>query len=472
MSEFQTVDVIVIGAGPVGENVASRAVQKGLSAVLIEAELVGGECSYWACMPSKALLRPGAVLNAARSVAGAREAVTGSLDAEQVLARRTSFTENWDDSSQAEWAISAGITLERGRATISGEREVTISGADGSQTRYRAEHAVVVATGSRPTIPPIDGLADLDYWTTREATSAAEVPASLAVVGGGVAGVELAQAWARLGAEVTVVARSGILESFPREASELVQDALRAEGVTILTDTGTDAVRKDGESFVLDVGNGHTVTAEKVLVATGRHPNTAGIGLEDLGFDVKTMDSDDTGRVVGGGGWLYTVGDARGKVPLTHQGKYEARLTADAIAARSKGELGDTAEPWSPFAATADSVAAPQVTFTDPQIAMVGITLAQARQDGVNASETSLEIAVAGAEIQADDYTGWAQLVVDEDRKVIIGATFAGPEVAELLHSATIAIVGEVPLERLWHAVPTYPTVSEVWLRLLEQYGL
>ncbi|MFJ6003547.1 dihydrolipoyl dehydrogenase family protein [Arthrobacter sp. NPDC092385] len=472
MSESQTTDVIVIGAGAVGENVAGRVVQKGLSAVLVEADLVGGECSYWACMPSKALLRPGTILNAARGVAGAREAVTGTLDTRQVLDRRTSFTSNWDDSSQEEWVASAGITLERGWAKLSGEREVTISHKDGSETRYRANHAVVLATGSTPTVPPIDGLAELDYWTTREATSAKEVPSSLAVLGGGVAGIELAQAYARLGAEVTVIARSGILGNYPKEASDLVLDALRGEGLTILTDTGTKAVRKDGGVFVLDVGDGRTIAAEKLLVSTGRHPHTAGLGLEDLGLDPKTIRGDDTGRVPGAGGWLYAVGDAGGRVQLTHQGKYEARMTGDAIAARAHGTLGDSAADWSPYAATADRGAVPQVVFTDPEIAMVGRTLEQAREDGVNASETSLPIAVAGSSLHSDGYKGWAQIVVDEDRRVLVGVTFAGPEVSEMLQAATIAVVGEVPLDRLWHAVPAYPTVSEVWLRLLEKYGL
>lgn len=472
MSEPQTTDVIVIGAGAVGENVAGRVVQKGLSAVLVEADLIGGECSYWACMPSKALLRPGTILNAARGVAGAREAVTGTLDTRQVLDRRTSFTSNWDDSSQEEWVASAGITLERGWAKLSGEREVTISHKDGSETRYRANHAVVLATGSTPTVPPIDGLAELDYWTTREATSAKEVPSSLAVLGGGVAGIELAQAYARLGAEVTVIARSGILGNYPKEASDLVLDALRGEGLTILTDTGTNAVRKDGGVFVLDVGDGRTISAEKLLVSTGRHPHTAGLGLEGLGLDPKKIRGDDTGRIPGAGGWLYAVGDAGGRVQLTHQGKYEARMTGDAIAARAHGTLGDSAADWSPYTATADRGAVPQVVFTDPEIAMVGRTLDQAREDGVNASETSLPIAVAGSSLHSDGYKGWAQIVVDEDRKVLVGVTFAGPEVSEMLQAATIAVVGEVPLDRLWHAVPAYPTVSEVWLRLLEKYGM
>lgn len=470
MSAEETTDVVVIGAGAVGENAAARVVRGGLSAILVEAELVGGECSYWACMPSKALLRPGTAMNAARAVPGSREAVTGTLDVQQVLARRDAFTSHWDDSSQVDWVNNTGITLIRGRASLTGERRVEVITDDGAIT-LTARHAVVLATGSVPSIPPIDGLAGLDYWGTREATSAKEIPQSLTVLGGGVAGAELAQAYARLGSDVTLVARSGLLGNYPEPASHLVQQGLENDGVTLHLQTATESVAFDGGRFRVGLAGGVVVESEKLLVSTGRHPALEGLGLKGLGLDSRQLDTDDSGRV-SGHPWLYAVGDAAGKVLLTHQGKYEARITGDAIVARANGSLSGTPDDWSPFAATADSYAVPQVVFTDPEIAMAGRTLEAARKDGLNVSETSLELAVAGSALHADGYKGWAQMVVDEDRKVLVGVTFAGPDVAELLHAATIAIAGEVPLDRLWHAVPAYPTISEVWLRLLEQYGL
>ncbi|MFP5316516.1 MAG: dihydrolipoyl dehydrogenase family protein [Actinomycetes bacterium] len=470
MSPEQTTDVVVIGAGAVGENAAARVVRGGLSAVLIEAELVGGECSYWACMPSKALLRPGAALQSARSVPGAREAVTGTLDTEHVLARRDRFTSEWDDSSQVDWLNSTGITLIRGHARLAGERRVTVTTDDGDTTLV-ARHAVVLATGSTPTVPPIDGLAGLDYWGTREATSAREVPESLTVLGGGVAGAELAQAYARLGSTVTLIARSGLLGNYPEPAAELVRKGLQRDGVTVRLHANTESVAYDGGRFLVSLAGGTVVESEKLLVSTGRHPALSGLGIEDLGLEPKRLHTDDSGQV-SGHPWLYAVGDAAGKALLTHQGKYEARMMGDALVARAKGELKGSPDDWSAFAATADTYAVPQVVFTDPEIAMVGRTLEAARRDGLDASETSLGLAVAGSALHSDGYEGWAQMVVDEDRKVLVGVTFAGPDVAELLHAATVAITGEVPLNRLWHAVPAYPTISEVWLRLLEKYGL
>lgn len=482
-------DVIVIGAGAVGENVADRVVRGGLTAVLVEAELVGGECSYWACMPSKALLRPGTALHGAQTVPGAEQAVTRTLDAAAVLKRRDYFTANWQDDGQAKWVEDTGIELIRGHGWLTAPRKVEVAGLDGNSYSLSARHAVVVATGSTPNLPPVDGLADLEYWTTREATSAREIPDRLAVLGGGVAGVELAQAFARLGAAVTLVARGGLLGAFPEPAARLVAAGLRADGVELHLHTGTrSASENDDGTFTLVLDGGATVTADKLLVATGRHPALEGIGLESVGLAATggrplRLATDSTGLVQhasdnsaeaanGAGPWLYAAGDAAGKALLTHQGKYGARATGDAIAARANGELRGEPAPWSRFAGTAYDHAVPNVVFTDPELANVGRTVGQAEKDGLRVSSVELPIQVAGSSLHSEHYEGWAQLVIDEDRKVLLGATFAGPDVAELLHAATVAIVGEVPLDRLWHAVPSYPTISEVWLRLLEEYGL
>jgi pyruvate/2-oxoglutarate dehydrogenase complex dihydrolipoamide dehydrogenase (E3) component len=491
-------DVIVIGAGAVGENVADRVVQGGLTAVLIEAELVGGECSYWACIPSKALLRPGTALHGAQVVPGAAEAVTKTLDAAAILKRRDYFTGNWQDDGQVKWLEGTGIELIRGHGWITAPRTVDVAGLDGNTYELKARHAVVLATGSTPITPPINGLADLQVWGTREATSAKEVPERLAVIGGGVAGTELAQAFARLGSDVTLVARSGLLGNFPAEATKLVTAGLRADGVAVRLNTSTESVREnDDGTFTLTLHDQTpdgrtTVTADKVLVSTGRHPALEGLGLESLGFEARDgqplkLTTDSTGlvqgipdapgtpNVQGANGedpWLYAVGDAAGRNFFTHQGKYEARATGDAIAARAKDELRGTPKPWSRYAQTANQHAVPNVVFTDPELAAVGRTVEQAKRDGYNVSSVELPIEVSGSSLHSEHYEGWAQLVVDEDRQVLLGATFAGPDVGELLHAATIAVVGEVPLERLWHAVPSFPTVSEVWLRLLEKYGL
>ena len=474
-------DVVVIGAGAVGENVADRVVQGGLTAALVEAELVGGECSYWACMPSKALLRPGTALHGAQTTPGAKEAVTRTLDSSAVLKRRDYFTSNWQDHSQADWVAGAGIELVRGHAWLTAPKTVQVAGLDGAAHVLKARHAVVVATGSMPNTPPIDGLGDIQVWGTREATSASEIPGRLAVLGGGVAGTELAQAFARLGSEVTLVARSGLLGNFAAEAAELVAAGLRADGVEIRLNTATESIREnDDGTFSLGLGDGTTIIAERVLVSTGRHPALEGLGLESVGFQPDghghlALATDISGLVLGTPGdesWLYAVGDAAGRNLFTHQGKYEARITGDAIAARAKGELDGTPADWSRYAQTANQHAVPSVVFTDPELASVGRSLAQARNDGYNASSVELPIQVAGSSLHAENYAGWAQLVIDEDRQVLLGATFAGPDVAELLHGATIAVVGEVRLDRLWHAVPSYPTISEVWLRLLEKYGL
>ncbi|MDN3242476.1 dihydrolipoyl dehydrogenase family protein [Glycomyces tritici] len=469
-SEEREVDLVVIGAGPVGENVADRAAQGGLETVIVESELVGGECSYWACMPSKALLRPAQVLSAARALPGAAEAVTGGIDVAAVLRRRDSFTSDWSDDGQVQWLESAGIGLVRGRGRLSGEREVTVTAEDGATTVLRARHAVAVATGSVPVLPDIPGLREANPWSSREATSAKTVPESLAIIGGGVVAMEMATAYAALGADVTVIVRDGVLGSVESFAGERVTEALRSRGVEILTRTETLSVERTGGEVRIETSGG-TVTAAEVLVATGRRPATADLGLERVGLDPgKRLDTDDTLRV-DGFDWLYAVGDVNGRVLLTHQGKYQARAAGDVIAARAKDRPVDDA-PWGAHAATADHHAVPQVVFTEPEVAAVGPTAEEARAQGKSIRVVDYDLAgVAGAGLSRDGYQGAARMIVDEDRGVMIGATFVGPDVAELVHAATTAVVGEVPIDRLWHAVPSYPTVSEIWLRLLEAYG-
>ncbi|MEU5155787.1 NAD(P)/FAD-dependent oxidoreductase [Glycomyces sp. NPDC021274] len=469
-SEEREVDLVVIGAGPVGENVADRAVKGGLETVIVESELVGGECSYWACMPSKALLRPVQVLSATRALPGVSEAVTGGLDVAAVLRRRDSFTSNWSDDGQVGWLESAGIGLVRGRGRLSGEREVTVTAEDGTTTVLRARHAVAVATGSVPNLPDVPGLREANPWSSREATSAKSVPESLAIIGGGVVAMEMATAYAALGADVKVVVRGGVLGSVEPFAAERVVEALRSQGVEILTDTETLRVERTAEGVRVETSNG-TVTAAELLVATGRRPATADLGLDLIGLDPgKRLDTDDTLRV-NGFDWLYAVGDVNGRVLLTHQGKYQARAAGDVIAARAAGRPVDDAR-WGAHAATADHDAVPQVVFTEPEIAAVGPTAEQARAQGKSIRVVDYDLGgVAGASLSRDEYQGAARMLVDEDRGVMVGATFVGPDVAELVHAATTAVVGEVPIDRLWHAVPSYPTVSEIWLRLLEEYG-
>jgi pyruvate/2-oxoglutarate dehydrogenase complex dihydrolipoamide dehydrogenase (E3) component len=472
-------DLIVIGAGAVGENVADRGVQGGLSVALIEAELVGGECSYWACMPSKALLRAGEALRAAQHVSGASQAVTGDLDVAAVFRRRNSFTHDWKDDSQAEWVESAGIDLVRGHATFTGVKQLSVVGPDGTVTELSARHAVVVSTGSTALLPDIPGLADAAPWTSRKATSAQSAPARLTVIGGGVVAAELATAYASFGTAVTMLSRGKLLGNQEPFAGELVGKSLEELGVDLRIGVSPTAVERGADGVVrTTLPGGEVIESDEILVATGRLPRTGDLGLENIGLTPdQWLETDDTLRVLGDDGtpfdgeWLYATGDVNHRALLTHQGKYQARAAGDVVAARAKG-LPVSDAPWGRHVATADHEAVPQVTFTDPQVASVGLTAAAAEKAGYRTKVVDYEIgSVAGASVHTDGYEGRARMVVDEDRKVLLGVTFVGPDVQELVHSATVAVVGQVPLDRLWHAVPSYPTISEVWLRLLETYG-
>ncbi|RZS59195.1 dihydrolipoamide dehydrogenase [Microcella putealis] len=465
-------DLIVVGAGAVGENVADRAVQGGLDVLIVESELVGGECSYWACMPSKALLRAGSVLRAAHRAPGAREAATGTLDADAVLAHRDDIAAHWDDSGQVRWLDKAGIELARGHARLDGERRVVITSDDGATRTVTARHAVALCTGSAATVPPIDGLEDARAWTSREVTSAKSIPKRLAIIGGGVVGCEMATAFQSLGSHVTLIARSGLLAGLEPFAGEAVAERLRAEGADVRTGISPTHVARNADGTVtITLDGDDTIEADEVVVATGRRAATDDLGLDTIGLTAGDwIEVDDTMRVTGHD-WLYAVGDVTGRVLLTHQGKYQARAAGDVIAARAHGASVDTAA-WGVHVATADHRAVPQVVFTSPEVASVGLTAAAAEKSGIATRVVDYSLGwVAAASVHGDDYEGTARLVIDTERQVVVGFTVVGDDVAELLHAATIAIVGEVPIDRLWHAVPSYPTLSEVWLRLLEALG-
>jgi pyruvate/2-oxoglutarate dehydrogenase complex dihydrolipoamide dehydrogenase (E3) component len=448
-------DVIVIGAGPAGEVVAGRLGDGDLQVALVERELVGGECSFYSCMPSKALLRPAEAVDEARRLPGAAEAITGELDVAAVLERRDEVIHDRDDSSQLPWLEERGVELVRNHGRLTGER--TLSAGDDELV---ARRAVVIATGSCALIPPIDGLREANPWTNRELTTTETVPERLLILGGGVVGVEMAQAFASLGSQVTLV--EGGPRILTREepfAAQQVQESLEQRGVTIITGAEATAVQRNGE-VTMELEGREPVSGDEILVAVGRSLNTGDLGLETVGLEPgEPVAVRDTMQSTAHD-WLYAIGDANGRVLLTHMGKYQARLAADHI-------LGKPVELRS------DGAQSPRVTFTDPQVAAVGHTEASAREAGLNVRAVEVGSgANAGGSFYGRGAPGTARIVVDTDRRVIVGATFTGPDIGEFIHAATIAVIGEVPLERLWHAVPSFPTRSELWLRLLEEYGL
>jgi pyruvate/2-oxoglutarate dehydrogenase complex dihydrolipoamide dehydrogenase (E3) component len=466
-------DVIVIGAGPVGVTAAMRAVRGGLTAAVVEDRLAGGECFFYACVPSKALLRPMELAAEVGRMPGLN--LDGPIDPAAVLARRDRVVSHYDDSDTVGSIGNFPATFVRGRGRLAGPLKVEATTVDGSTRAMRARHAVVVATGSDPLIPDVPGLRAARPWTNRDATSARQVPRRLVVIGGGPVACEMAQAMHSLGAEQTTMLVRGdrVLRRVEPFAGELLLNSFGKSGIDVRL--GRSAVRVErpvaGGPVTVHTDDGARIDADEILVGTGRNPAVTDIGLNTIGLTADgPIAVDASMRATGvGDGWLYAVGDANGRNLLTHMGKYQARVCGDVISARARGIPDDGPA----LRATAEDLGAPQVIFTDPQVWTVGRAEEQARADGLPVRAVEYDIgAVEGAYLQADDYTGLAKAVFDEDRRVLVGVTFAGPAVADHLHAATIAVTAEVPLERLWHAVPAFPSVSEIWLDLMQKAGL
>ncbi|ETS78553.1 hypothetical protein PFICI_10615 [Pestalotiopsis fici W106-1] len=493
-----TYDVICLGSGWAGRIIASRCVAAGLSALIIEKELVGGDCPYWACVPSKALLRPAEALDDSRHVTGARERLTNpelGVDAEAVFRRRDTFTAGWDDTKVLIPMVEkAGVHLVRGVGRVTGVKKVSVTLGTGPQEKeeldLEARQAVAICTGSEPTIPNIPGLSEAKPWTPREAACSGIAPETLFIIGGGVVGAEMATAYTNLGSHVILASRSPeLLPNMDPEAGKIVREKLASRGAQIMTSTTTTkAERKTpGGPVIVTFSSSdgeQQVSVAEVLAATGRRAITQGLGLDLLGLDAKALQAGapiavDESLLIrnvpsnSDSPWLYAAGDVNGRAMLTHTSKYHGRVVANAIVARAQGKFPATASHLDKYSASADNLAIPQVIFTDPQVASVGLTRTAAKKAGKSIRVVTAPVQSLGASLHAEGYeAGWAQWVLEENTGVLLGATFVGFEVGDLLHASTVAIVGGMRIDQIVHAIPSFPTMSEVYLNLLDAAGM
>ena len=474
-------DAIFIGSGWAPRIATPRLVKAGLSSLIIESELVGGECPFWACAPSKVLLRPQEALESTAAVGGAKESLTTDHDVnvEGTFKRRDAFTGDWNDLGHFVPAIEdAGGHVVRGHAQIVGEKKVHVTSHQGETIALEARLAVVIGTGSGAIMPDIPGLKEANPWTARDATSSSTVPEHLIIMGAGAVGAEMATAYLSFGARVTVVqAGPEILPAVDTSAGKLVRESLEHHGAVVKVGTKiTQVKREENGTITVQLSDGSSLAGSELLVAAGRTGRHTNLGLDSIGVKPKGhwIEVDDRLQVMGVDGvWLYAVGDVNGRALFSHTSKYHGRVVANAIIAKTS-QTNDALEqlPWAADVAQADNAAVPQVIFTNPVVGSIGLTQKAAEKKAIKFRSVNAPSLTFGGKVHADDKgPGWAQWILDDGNR-ILGATFVGAEAADLLHASTVAVVGGLTVQQMAHAIPCFPTMSEVYLNLCDAAGI